>query len=54
MFKKIRLWMLEQQVNAMVAQDSGKKESTVSKTTKKTVAKKWNAKFPKLKVNWIK
>ncbi len=40
MFKKLRLWMLEQQVNAIVAQDSGKKESAVAKTTKKTVAKK--------------
>ena len=39
MFKKIRLWMLEQQVKAMVAENSGKKETGMA-TAKKTAPKK--------------
>lgn len=40
MFKKLRLWILEQQVKVLVEEDSGKKEPNMAKTTKKTVAKK--------------
>jgi hypothetical protein len=39
MFKKIKLWMLEQQVKAIVAENSGKKETEVA-TAKKTAPKK--------------
>lgn len=39
MFNKLRLWILEQQVKAVVAEGSGKKESTVS-APKKTAPKK--------------
>ncbi len=39
MFKKIRLWMLEQQVKAIIASDPGKKESEMA-TAKKTAPKK--------------
>ena len=39
MFKKIRLWMLEQQVKAIVAENSGKKETGMA-TAKKTAPKK--------------
>ncbi len=39
MFKKIRLWMLEQQVKAIVAENSGKKETGMA-TDKKTAPKK--------------
>ena len=39
MFKKIRLWMLEQQVKAIVASDPREKESEMA-TAKKTAPKK--------------
>lgn len=39
MFNKLRLWLLEQQVKTIVADDTRKKESTVT-TAKKSVAKK--------------
>ncbi len=39
MFKKIRLWMLEQQVKAIVASDPGEKETGMA-TKKKTAPKK--------------
>ena len=39
MFKKIRLWMLEQQLKAIVAENSGKKETGMA-TAKKTAPKK--------------
>lgn len=39
MFQKIKLWMLEQQVKAIVAENSGKKETEMA-TAKKTAPKK--------------
>ncbi len=39
MFNKIRLWMLEQQVKAIVASDPREKESEMA-TAKKTAPKK--------------
>jgi hypothetical protein len=39
MFKKLRLWILEQQVKSIVESDLGKKESQVA-TAKKTAPKK--------------
>jgi len=39
MFNKLRLWILEQQVKAVVAENSGKKETGMA-TAKKTAPKK--------------
>lgn len=39
MFNKLRLWILEQQVKAVVAENSGKKETGMA-TEKKTAPKK--------------
>ncbi len=39
MFNKLRLWLIEQQVKAIVGEESGKKESGMA-TAKKPVAKK--------------
>ena len=45
MFNKLRLWILEQQVKAVVAENSGKKETEMA-AEKKTAPKKKAPKAP--------